>query len=278
MTQYVLITGSSSGIGFETAKLFADQGIFVFAGVRKKADKIKLEEYSPNIKGVLMDVTDSDGIERAVKKIKRVTKELSAVVCCAGMAVAGPMETLDVEKIKDQFNVNTFGTMDVVCQFLPLVKMGKIIYISSMAASGIFPYLSPYCASKKATDVMLNSLMNEFKNKDVKIISVKPGCIVTPFWEKSVHLNMKNFETDKYQAEKIFLRKNAEHNSVHGTKPESVAKLIWKIFNKKYPALSYTIGFDSKVTMFLSWILPVRVINFIIKLFMKFATRKCLDE
>lgn len=274
MSQYVLITGTSSGIGFETAKLFAENGICVFAGVRKKADKVKLEEYSPNIKGILMDVTDSDAIEKAVKKIKRVTKELSAVICCAGMAVAGPMETLDVENIKEQFNINTFGALDVVRQFLPLVKKGKIIYISSMAASGIFPYLSPYCASKKATDIMLNSLMNEFKNKDVKIVSVKPGCIVTPFWDKSIQLNMKNFKTEKYQAERAFLKQNAEHNSVHGTKPTSVARLLFKIFNKKHPRLSYTIGLDSKITMFLSWILPVRVINFMIKCFMCFSTRK----
>ena len=196
------------------------------------------------------------------------------MICCAGMAVSGPVEIIDVAQIKKQFDINTFGSIEVVQKFLPLIKKGKIVYISSMAASGIFPFLSPYCASKKATDIMLNSLMNEFKNKDVKIVSVKPGCIVTPFWDKSVEANIDNFESDKYHPEMVFMKKNAEHNAVHGTKPEKVAKLIFKIFKQKHPKLSYTIGWDSKMTMFLSRVLPVRMINFIVRFVMKSATTK----
>lgn len=149
MEKSVLITGASSGIGKETAVLFAEKGYRVFACVRKKSDKFRLENTHKNIKGVYLDVTNASGIDKAFWYVMKFTSTLEAVINCAGIAVAGPMEVLSVKKIKEQFDVNTFGTISVVQKFLPLITKGKIIYISSMASSGIFPFLAPYCASKK---------------------------------------------------------------------------------------------------------------------------------
>ena len=156
----VLITGASSGIGKETAILFANNNYKVFACVRKKSDKYKLEQIHKNIHGVYLDVTYSQGIEKAFWYIMKQTPKLDALINCAGLAVAGPMESLSVKRIKEQFEVNTFGTISVIQKFLPLMTEGKIIYISSMASSGIFPFLAPYCASKRATDILINSLSN----------------------------------------------------------------------------------------------------------------------
>ena len=81
---------------------------------------------------------------------------------------------------------------------------------------------------------MINSLSNEFKNKNIKIVSIKPGCIITPFWDKSVQNNLPQFETtnekmkEKYSKEMQFLKANAEKNNYHGSKPKDVAENIYK--------------------------------------------------
>lgn len=275
MEKTVLITGASSGIGKETAVLFAQNGYKVFACVRKKSDKYRLENTHKNIKGVYLDVTNASGIDKAFWYVMKFTAKLDAIINCAGIAVAGPMEVLPIKRIKEQFDVNTFGTISVVQKFLPLITNGKIVYVSSMAASGIFPFLAPYCASKKATDIMLNSLMNEFKNKNVKVVSVKPGCIITPFWDKSVENNIPSFESSsdsmkkKYEKEMKFLAENARKNNYKGTLPLKVAETIFKAVETEKPKLSYTVGSDSFFTMLFAKIFPQALINKAVRFFLK---------
>lgn len=275
MQQTVLITGASSGIGRETAVLFAEKGYRVFACVRKKSDKFRLENTHKNIKGVYLDVTNQNGIDKAFWYVMKNTAKIDVLVCCAGIAVAGPVESLPIKRIKEQFEVNTFGTIAVIQKFLPLIISGKIIYISSMAASGIFPFLSPYCASKRATDIMINSLANEFKNKDINIVSIKPGCIITPFWNKSIDSNIPVFEQssekmkDKYTKEMEFMSENARKNNYRGTLPVEVAKTVYKAATSEKPKLSYTVGADAFATMLFAKLAPQAFINKTVRFFIK---------
>lgn len=284
MEKTVLITGASSGIGKATAVLFAEKGCKVLACIRKKSDKYKLEALHKNIHGIYLDVTNSGGIDKAFWYVMKKNSKLDAVINCAGIAVAGPMEALSVKRIKEQFEVNTFGAIAVIQKFLSLVHDGKIIYISSMAASGIFPFLSPYCASKKATDIMLNSLSNELKNKNVKIVSIKPGCIRTPFWNKSVDNNIPAFEnsTDsikqKYSNEMKFLSENAKANNYRGSFPEDVAKTVYKAFISKNPKLSYTVGTDAFWVMLFAKFLPQKLINSAVKFVLKCRIKKLIHK
>lgn len=122
---------------------------------------------------------------------------------------------------------------------------------------------------------MLNSLANEFKNNNVKIVSVKPGCIITPFWNKSIYNNSLIFENsskqlkNKYEKEMNFMFQNAKKNNYQGTLPMHVAKKIYDVVSSKTVRLSYTVGFDSFLTMFLSKILSQNFINFCVRFFMK---------
>ncbi len=275
-----MITGASSGIGKETAVLFAGNGYKVLACVRKKSDKFELEKLHKNINAVFLDVTNSGGIEKAFWYVMKKTSKLDALINCAGIAVAGPMEALPLKRIKEQFEVNTFGAIAVIQKFLPLIYDGKIIYISSMAASGIFPFLSPYCASKRAADIMINSLSNEFKNKNIKIVSIKPGCIRTPFWDKSVESNIPVFETSseriqkKYEKEMKFLAENARANNNRGSLPIDVAKTILKAVETANPKASYTVGADSFFIMLAAKIFPQSWINKTVRYFMEKRTEK----
>ncbi len=271
MEKSVLITGASSGIGKETAELLASKGYRVFACIRKKTDKIALEKTNSNIRGVYLDVTNSGGIDKAFWFVLKKAKNLSAIINCAGVAIGGPMEAIPIKKLKEQFEINTFGTIAVIQKFLPLMSEGKIIYISSMASSGIFPFLSPYCASKKATDILINSLSNEIKNDKIKVVSIKPGVIRTPLWDKAARENSSSFQTipeasqKKYEAEMKYMLENAHQNNYRGAFPSDVAKTILKAVEAKNPKLSYTVGVDSFWVMLISQICPQGIINKVVK-------------
>src|SRR5699024_1803046 len=112
----------------------------------------ELEKLSKNITGVYIDVTNSASIDKAFWFVLKNTEKLDVLINNAGIAIAGPIEILPVKKIKEQFDVNTFGAVAVTQKFLPLLHNGKVINISSMASFGLFPFISPYCASKRALD------------------------------------------------------------------------------------------------------------------------------
>ncbi len=265
----ILITGASSGIGRETALKLAKSGYKVFAGVRKKVDKDELEKLNTNIKGVYLDITNTESIEKAFWFIIKNTNRIDVLINNAGIATAGPIEFLSVKSIREQFEVNTFGALALTQRFIPFLKNGKIINISSMASTGLFPFISPYCASKRALDILFNSFMLE--NKDnIKVISVKPASIKTPIWNKSVKSAKSRFENfnenakNKYEKELKYLEKNAEDNNKNGLDISEVVKIIIKIINTKNPKPSYSVGFKSSLVQLFEK-LPLTIINKLIK-------------
>ena len=273
MGKYVLITGASSGLGKETAKKLAKEGFRVFAGVRKEEDKITLEALNPNIKAVFLDVTDEQSLNSAKEEISKTTDTLFALVNNAGIAIGGSVEYLPVELLQKQFEVNVFGAVRTAQKFLPFLQKSndsRIVNISSMASYGIFPFVSPYCVSKKAMDMFFNSLLIEAKIPGLKVISIKPGVVATPIWEKSVNFCEQNLEhlceegKKKYEKEFDFLMKNARSNTNKGLKPQDIADTVYKALVTKRPKLSYNVGKDSYFARFVS-LLPQGVTNFCIK-------------
>ena len=265
----ILITGTSSGIGRETAVRLAKEGHKVFAGVRRKVDKQELERLNPNIIGVYIDITNPASIDKAFWFVLKNTKKLDVLINNAGIVIAGPIELLDVKKLREQFDVNTFGAIAVTQKFLPLLKDGKIINISSMTSHGLFPYISPYCASKRALDILFNSFALE--NKDnIKVISIKPASIKTPIWNKSIKRAHENVETindaakAKYFKEMSFLERNAFENNTKGIEIYRVVDKILEVINKKNPKSSYNVGVKACLVEQFSK-LPQCFTNFVIK-------------
>ena len=265
----ILITGTSSGIGRETAVRLAKEGHIVFAGVRRKVDKQELEKLNKNIIGVYIDITNPASIDKAFWFILKNTKKLDVLINNAGIVMAGPIELLDIKKLKEQFDVNTFGAIAVTQKFLPLLKDGKIINISSMASHGIFPYISPYCASKRALDILFNSFALE--NKDnIKVISIKPASIKTPIWNKSIKKAHENLETindaskAKYFKEMSFLERNAFENNTKGIEIYKVVDKILEAINKKNPKSTYNVGIKAGLAEFFAK-LPQWFVNLVIK-------------
>lgn len=274
--KYVLITGASSGLGKETAQKLAKEGYKIFAGVRKQEDKESLEGLNPNITAVFLDVTSDESVNKAFETISALTDKLYALVNNAGIALAGPVEYIPIDILKQQFDVNVFGAIRVAQKFLPLMKNqeAKIVNISSMASYGIFPFISPYCVSKRSLDMFFNSLLLECKMPDLKVVSIKPGTVRTPIWDKSLAVCEKNMEflceegKKKYKKEFDFLIKNARKNNDEGLLPKDISNLVSKILKCKNPKLSYNIGKDSFAARMLS-LLPQKVVNALVKYSLK---------
>ncbi len=269
----ILITGTSSGIGRETAIRLAKDGYKVFAGVRRKVDKQELEKLNPNIIGVYIDITNPASIDKAFWFVLKNTDKIDVLINNAGIVVAGPVELLDTKRLKEQFEVNTFGAINVTQKFMPLLKGSLVINISSMASYGVFPYISAYCASKRALDILFNSFALENKDK-IKVVSIKPAAIKTPIWNKSIKKTHENFETindaakEKYYNELIYLEKNAHANNNKGIEIYKVVDKIIEVIRKRNPKASYNVGFTAILVDLFSK-LPQCIINFIIKLKLK---------
>lgn len=260
----IIITGTTSGLGKELVKVFAAAGWRVFAGYRNK-DLIVPQE---NVEHFYIDMTDRVSISGAAEFIKSKAGKVDILINAAGCVAAGPVEFLDTDRLRHQFDVNTFSHIEFTQKLLPALDGGRIVNISSMSSFGHFPFISPYCASKRALDIFFNAFAIE-NHRNIKVISVKPGVIATPIWKKSVDSNIKTLsDCEGYKEELEFIKNNALSNSQKGLKVEDAAKFIYKVSVKKNPKTSYTLGRDAKFAQILSY-LPQDLINRLVKLGLK---------
>lgn len=251
----VVITGATSGIGNLLVKEFIKQGCRVFAGYRNAKLKRELTAISENVVPFRIDMSKSWTISEAIKFISNELGEdgkIDTLINAAGCVFAGAMECLDVNKIREQFEVNTFSHIQLTQGLFEKLEGGKIINISSMASFGIFPFVAPYCASKRALDILFNSMQIEC-GANIKVISIKPGVVKTPLWDKTIKDNMDVLgDSLKYQKEFDFLAANAKKNNQKGLEAQEVADFIVKVEALENPKASYTIGFDAKCAEILS--------------------------
>lgn len=272
-----VVTGSTSGIGKELLTELSKENI-VFASYRNSDYLPELENLGTNVIPFYMDMTDSESISNAVNFIKSnldINEKIATLFNIAGCVVAGAVEELEIENLKQQFNVNTFSHIEFTQKLLKLnlLEKSKIINVSSMASFGIFPFIAPYCASKRALDILFNSLQLEYGN-NLKIVSLKLGAIATPLWEKSIKNNINCLKnSEKYKLEYEFLVNNARKNSTQGLSTKKVVDKILKINSLKNPKSSYTFGVDAKFSEIISK-LPQDLINNLVKLGLKYRLKK----
>ena len=267
MKKVVVITGATSGIGKALTENFAEECI-VFAGYRNPDYERDLKKISSNVYPFYIDMEKTSIIDGAAVFIKRQVKKIDLLINAAGCVMAGSMENMPTDKLRKQFDVNTFSHLRFTQKLLEKLEGGRVINISSMSSYGIFPFVSPYCASKRALDILFNALEIESNHK-IKVISVKPGVIATPLWEKSIECNKDCIKNDNaYKREMTYMVQNALKNGSNGLPVENVVKLIRKIDTLDNPKSSYTIGFDAKCAEIISK-LPQDTINWLIELGLK---------
>ena len=271
MSKTVVITGSTSGIGKELTEQFKKEDFIIFCGYRNKA---KLpEQLTDNVIPFYINMTDRKSIKEAAEFIKSKAEKVDILINVAGNVVAGPVELLDTDRLREQFDVNVFSHIDFSQNLLPVLSNGRIVNISSMSSFGFFPFISPYCASKRSLDIFFNAFAVE-NHKNIKVISIKPGVISTPIWEKSVESNLKGVsDFGDYEDELNFVKNNALRNTNKGLSVQKAAEFIKSVALKKNPKASYTLGKDAKAAHILSY-LPQDVINKVVKFGLKSRIKK----
>ncbi len=260
-SKFVLITGTSTGIGYGAAKELIRRGYTVFGSVRKKkdADRVK-SELGAGFLPLLFDVTDAAAIDRAVAEVKSQCKEqgLGGLINSSGISVLGPIMLLSVEEIAHNFEVNVFGLLRVTKAFLPLLGAqqdhpsapGRILNMSSVAGKLAGPYMAPYTGSKHAVEGISHSMRMEFSRYGITVIIIGPGVIQTPIWDKG---SLQRFEGTMYSDSLArFFGKVLPRAKKHGMPLETCSRQIADIFETEKPRIRYAIVRNK----FLNWTLP----------------------
>ncbi len=200
MSKTVIITGSSTGIGKATAKLFQEKGWNVIATMRSPEKEEELNKLD-NVLVTRLDVEDLSSIEEAIKEGIEKFGKIDVLVNNAGYGLMGTFESIDRESIQRQFNVNVFGLFDVTKAILPHMranKSGMIINISSIAGKMTFPAVSPYHSSKFAVEGFSESLTYELEPLGIGVKIVEPGAIHTDFSSRSLDFKHDDKLAEEY--------------------------------------------------------------------------------
>jgi NAD(P)-dependent dehydrogenase (short-subunit alcohol dehydrogenase family) len=256
-TRVAVITGSSSGIGFETALLLARSGFHTYATMRnleksKNITEIANTEKLP-LQVVQLDVNDDISVKNAIDKIVAAAenKRIDVLVNNAGYGLFGPLEDISIEEIKAQFETNFFGVIRVTQQVLPVMRKqnsggSTIVNVSSVGGRIGIPVLSAYQSTKFALEGLSESMSYELEPFGIRVVIIEPGFIRTNIINSSTTaekaLDSKSPYFSLTQKVKNHFKSMMENAS---SPPEEVAKVILQAITSENPQLRYTVGNDA---------------------------------
>lgn len=180
-----LITGGSSGIGLETAKLFAKEGAFVFITGRRQAELEKaVAAIGSNAKGIRGDIANLGDLDRLFEEIKEVEGRLDILFANAGLGEFAPLGTITEAHFDKTFGVNVRGTLFTVQKALPLMGEGSAIVLNaSIAAIKGTPAFSVYAATKAAIRSFARGWSVDLRDRKIRVNVVSPGTVPTPAYD-----------------------------------------------------------------------------------------------
>jgi len=269
----VLVTGASTGIGRATALRLDADGWQVFAGVRKEVDAESLRaEASPQLIPVTLDVTDPEQIAAAAARVEAESEGgLHGLVNNAGVAVPGPLETIPLDDLRHQLEVNLVAYVAVTQAMLPQIRRteGRIVFLASIGGRIAFPFGGPYHASKFATEAIGDVFRQELRPWAIEVAIIEPGSIDTPIWgrgqAKAEEIEARSPNTNLlYGAALDKFRKVIEDTAERGIPPEKVAKAIAHALQSKRPKTRYLVGLDAQVQARIQPFIPTRLFDRIV--------------
>lgn len=240
MSKTIFITGTSSGIGKATAKLFASKGWKVIATMRKPENEMELNQLE-NVTLLPLDVNDAKQIEETVQSVTR-KYEIDVVFNNAGYSLMGPLEGISDEQMEHQIQTNLFGVIRVTRAFIPYFKArksGLFITTGSIAGLVAFPLGSIYDASKFAIEGWSESLSYELASFQIGVKIIEPGLVASDLFEKSPTATHPDYEEISNAMAKSFDIESA-------TKPADIAEVVYAASTDGTTKLRYICGEDAK--------------------------------
>ena len=268
----VVITGVSTGIGYSSAKILCGSGYRVFGSVRKQEDAEKVtSEFGANFTPLIFDVTDSKGIQENAEIVKSELlpgEALAGLVNNAGVAMGGPINLIDTDVFRQQFEVNFFGLIEVTKTFLPMLgavknsmQQGKIINISSISGRRAHPFVAPYTASKFAVEAFSDALRREMLLYGVDVILIEPGPIKTAIWDKVPDLDDNEFTGTDYEHSLRKFYKMFIEMGKKGFDADIIGNRIKEILQDPSPKTRHIITPNRFINFTLPGILPDRIFD-----------------
>ena len=256
MSKVVLITGGSSGIGKSIGEFLHHKG-FVVYGTSRNPERV-LNSVFPL---VALDVRDANSIRLAIAKIIATTARLDIVINNAGVGITGPLEEIPMEEMKNNFDTNFFGPIEVMKAALPQMRMqksGLIINVTSIAGYMGLPYRGIYSASKGALELITEALRMEVKSFGIHITNVAPGDFATNIASGRYHAPV--IKGSAYEVSYGESLRTMDEHVDGGSNPNEMAEAVYKIIQTPNPNIHYKVGaFMQKLSIVLKRILPDKV-------------------
>lgn len=246
-----IITGSSTGIGYETSLALARGGFLTYATMRNldKAENIKsaAAKESLPLHVTPLDVTDDLSVKNAVQSILSKEGRIDILVNNAGYVLGGAFEDLTIDEIKEQYETNFFGLIRVTQAVLPIMrkqKSGVIVNISSVAGRFGYPGHSAYIGTKFAVEGISESMSYELEPFGIKVVIVEPGVIRTNIVNTMVVARKSQDPNSPYSQMMQKMANTFEELMKNSSSPDLVANIVLKAVKDKNPNLRYLAGND----------------------------------
>jgi NAD(P)-dependent dehydrogenase (short-subunit alcohol dehydrogenase family) len=270
----VVITGTSTGIGWGTAKVLLERGFRVFGSVRKQEDAARLQaEFGANFTPLLFDVTDEAAVAAAAREVRAELEgeTLAGLVNNAGIAVAGPVLELAADEFRRQMDVNVIGPIIATQAFGPLLgadpslhgPKGRVVMISSVAGKNGNPLMSGYSASKFAVEGLSESLRRELMLFGIDVVIIAPGAVKTPIWAKAEEVDFSGYRNSAYFPALQRIRKFMLQLGESGLPAEKIGELVHLALTTPNPRVRYQITPDP-MRHLMTAVLPKRMVDKIV--------------
>jgi NAD(P)-dependent dehydrogenase (short-subunit alcohol dehydrogenase family) len=267
-TKTILITGCSSGIGFDAAQQLKNKGYRVFATARKPEDVARLEK--EGFEALQLDLLDSTSIQNAVTQILEKTGgQLDALFNNGADGQPGAVEDLTRDVLRRQFEVNVFGTQELTNLIIPVMRAqghGKIIYNSSLLGFVALKYRGAYNSSKFALEGLVDTLRLELQGTEIYPVLIEPGPILSKFRKNAfrlftAHINIENSAHDITYA-RLSEKLQKDGAVVPFTLgPEAVTKKLIRALESPKPKARYYVTFPTYLFAYLKRFLPNNLLD-----------------
>lgn len=260
----ILLTGASSGIGYNTAEHLVKEGYTVY-GAARRTDQMPV-----GVKPVKLDITNEESIQACIEQVMQAEGHIDVLINNAGYGSYGAIEDITIEEAKRQLEVNLFGLANLTKQVLPIMrqqKSGTIINISSMGGRVSTLFGGWYHASKYALEGFSDCLRMEVAAFGIDVVLIEPGGVKTDWGMIAADHLADSSKGGAYenQALKTSANMKRQYSSNMLSNPNIIAKTIAKAIKSRRPKTRYLIGFGAKPIVFMKTILPDRLYDKIMR-------------
>ena len=257
----ILLTGASSGIGYDTAVALAQQGHKVYAAARRVERMEPLREYG--IVPLKMDVTDEASMKAGVKTLLDAEGRIDVLINNAGYGYFGAVENVPMDDARNQLEVNVFGLARLCQLVLPTMRAqhsGRIINTASVAGRAVFYYGGWYHVSKYAVESLSDAMRMELKPFGIDVVIIEPGAIKTNWGIIAADHLIESSKGTAYEQTGTMMANNLRNMYLSNTisNPAVVRKAIVRAVNARRPCTRYRIGRMANAIVFFHWLLPTR--------------------